>query len=149
MFQVVSVHQPCENKLGPQSVWSQHQKCLDERQDERDPRTAFREDFIEELTDWINMGDQMLVGGDLNKSVFSQKVQDIFAPFNMTNTIFSKHEANDAPKSYFRTSNGHVMDGMWCTPGLTAVKCGYLEPRDIPGDHSAFWVDLSHTEASQ
>jgi len=37
-----------------------------------------------------------------------------------------------------------VLDGIWGTANISAIKCGCLEPCDFPGDHSAIWVDISY-----
>jgi len=39
------------------------------------------------------------------------------------------------------------MDGLWGTADILAVRCGYLEPKEMEGGHSAIWVDISFTNA--
>ena len=36
---------------------------------------------------------------------------------------------------------------MWVTPGLKIQRCGYLEPRDFPGNHSMIWADIAYDDA--
>ena len=45
------------------------------------------EDFQEELAEWIEMGDNIVVGGDVNKSVFHHSIAGLFDEFNMRNVI--------------------------------------------------------------
>ena len=61
----------------------------------------------------------------------------------MHNLIFQNHDKTDAPTTFFRNKNGKVLDGIWGTANISAVKCGYLEPCDFPGDHSAVWLDIT------
>ena len=64
----------------------------------------------------------------------------------MRNLIFEKHDPTQAPKTYFRTSEGRIIDGIWGTETIQVKQCGYLEPGDFPGDHSMMWVDLAYDE---
>jgi len=62
----------------------------------------------------------------------------------MHNLIFQNHDKTNAPTTFFWNKNGKVLDGIWGTANISAVKCGYLEPCDFPGDHSAVWMDISY-----
>ena len=147
VLRVVSIYQPCKNKYGAQSVYAQHKNYLQTKNDDRDPRTAFREDLKSELENWIEEGDQIIVGGDVNESVFHPDIQDIFQTFQMRNIIFDLHGANNAPTTYYRTTSGRIVDGIWTTPGISARRGGFLEPGDFPGDHSLLWIDVTYDSA--
>ena len=87
VFRVVSFYQPCNSK-GPTTVHEQQRCRLQAIKDDRPVRRAFREDFKAELADWINLGDQIVVGGDVNESVFHQTIIGIFQEHGMRNIIF-------------------------------------------------------------
>ncbi|MEM7565379.1 MAG: DMT family transporter, partial [Pseudomonadota bacterium] len=70
-------------------------------------------------------------------------IVEFFARHKMRNIIFEHHDFAEAPRTYIRTSNGRVIDGMWATPGIKAERCGYLEPQDFVGNHSMVWMDIS------
>ena len=146
-LRIVSIYQPCKNTAGALSVWSQHKQYLQNHNDDRNPRTAFLQDLKLALTSWIAEGDHILVGGDVNENVMHHSITSLFEDFHMTNLIFDHHDPSTAPSTYFRSSEGKVMDGIWGTPGLHVAQCGYLEPGDVPGDHSLLWADISYSSA--
>ena len=96
----VSIYQPTNNK-GKVSVTTQHRRYLQEHNDDRPPRQAFMEDLHSELTEWISQGDQVIVGGDVNESVFHTQITDLFNHHNMQNLLFDHHDLATAPTTYF------------------------------------------------
>ena len=147
VLRVVSLYQPCENKNGATSVWSQQKRYLQEQNDDRDPRTAFRQDLKQEIQEWITMGDSIVFGGDVNESIHHHTIKDIFAEFNIRHLIFGRHDPTNAPRTYARSADGHIVDGIWGTPGIDITAGGYLEPADFTGDHSLLWVDITYNSA--
>ena len=103
------------------------------------------EDLKQELQTWIDMGDAIVIAGDVNVSVFHRSIKALFEEFNIRNLLFDLHDPTDAPKSYFRTSEGRIVDGIWGTPGVDVIRGGYLEPKDFPGNHSCMWVDITYS----
>ena len=93
------------------------------------------------------MGVQIIVAGDVNESVFHDSIEGLFARHNMRNVIFDGQDKDSAPKSYYHTAEGRVIDGMWATPGIDAVRSGYLAPGDFPGNHSLVWMDVTYHSA--
>ncbi len=146
-FRVVSVYKPNTNKVGEESVYAQHRQYFDDHDDPRDPIVAWLEDFETELQEWIQEGDQIVVQGDVNDSVFDDPILGLFTRNNMRNLIFELHDAAEAPQTYFKTSEGRIVDGIWGTPGIKAEQGGYLEPGDFPGNHSLLWIDIAFTTA--
>jgi len=102
------------------------------------------EDLATEIQEWIQEGDQVIVGGDLNEEIRGPAVKEFFANLGMQTLLFQKHEETDAPTTFFRNKSGKVLDGIWGTASISAIKCAYLEPCDFPGDHSAVWMDISY-----
>ena len=146
-LRVVSIYQPCDNKNGIISVYAQHKSYLQEQNDDRDPRTAFKEDLQAAITEWLANGDQIIIGGDVNQSIFHAEIQALFEDMGMRNAIFSVHRREEAPPTFFRTETDRIVDGLWTTPGITIQRSGYLEPKDFPGDHSLLWADISYDDA--
>ena len=144
VLRVVSVYRPCDSSGGERTAWSQHKAYFNDNNDDRDPRDAFLEDLKTEIQEWTQVGDQIIVGGDLNDEIRGPSIKAYFEDLGMHNLIFQKHDETLAPTTFFRNKKGKVMDGMWGTANISAVKCGYLEPCDFPGDHSAIWVDISY-----
>ena len=69
VLRVVSIYRPCKNTSGAQTVWLQQKAALQDNKDDRDPLVAWKEDFQSKLEEWIQEGDQLIVGGDVNESV--------------------------------------------------------------------------------
>ena len=146
-LRLVSIYQPSANLTGVVSVAAQHKTYFQEQNDDRDPRKAFREDFKAALLQWIEEGDQLIVGGDVNESVLHHSITDIFQQHNMRNVIFARHGHHEAPTTYFRTTSNRIVDGIWATSGIDVIRCGYLEPKDFPGNHSLLWADVTYVSS--
>jgi len=56
-------------------------------------------------------------------------VETFFSDLGMHNLIYEHHSPEEAPTTYFCNTKGRVMDGLWGTAGISAVRCGYLEPK--------------------
>jgi exonuclease III len=146
-LRIISVYCPCVNKTGPLSVYRQQTTYLQEHNDDRNPRKALLEDLQREIEIWQEEGDQILICGDLNHEVMEPTITNLFTKLSMKNLLYEKHSYTDAPSTYFKDKQGRIMDGMWGTEGLYATRCGYLEPKDFPGDHSLLWLDISYESA--
>jgi hypothetical protein len=103
------------------------------------------QDFEMELQEWLQKGDQVIVGGDLNESVFSPRIRSLFERYGMRNSIFQRHGERDAPPTYQQGSQ--VIDGIWATQGLSVVAGGYFAPGEEPTDHSLLWIDVTYESA--
>lgn len=147
MLRVVSIYRPCSSRKHGGSVYAQQKTALKNVKDYRDPIVAWQEDFEQELQEWIAAGDQVIVQGDINESVFHQNIESLFQRHSMRNLIFDIHDRQNAPTTYYRNTQNKIIDGIWATPGIKAEQGGYLEPGDFPGDHSMVWVDITYNSA--
>jgi hypothetical protein len=126
----------------------EQQRCyLQQTNDDRPVRTAFREDFADALASWLQAGDQIIVGGDVNESVFHQSILNIFQAHAMRNFIFDMHPSPTPKKTYLMSNEHRVVDRLWATPGIQVTRCGYLELREFTGNHSLLWADISFASA--
>ena len=96
---------------------------------------------------WHDEGDQLIVGGDVNEHVLHHSIVNLFKHFNMDHLIYKMHGTDHTPKTYSRSPDGRVLDGLWCTPGIQAVQSGYLAPKDFFGDHSLLWADITYNSS--
>ena len=76
----------------------------------------------QELEEWIEMGDNIVVAGDVNASVFHHSIVTLFDQFHMRNVIFDIHDLRHAPKTYYRAAEGRIIDGLWATPGIMSLS---------------------------
>ena len=108
--------------------------------DDRDPYDAFLEDLGKEMDEWLEAGDNLIIGGDMNEDIFGEKVTSLFEERGLVNLIFTKHDPTGFPATYNRNKSGIIIDGIWGTPGLQVICCGYLEANDnFSGDHWMAW----------
>ena len=153
-LRIASVYCPCEPNRradgtildGELTVYKQHQRFLNESNDDRDPRTAFLQDFEAALASWLEDGDQILVQGDFNHHILDEPITSLFANHGMSNLIFSLHDSSLFPPSSGRGTD-RTVDGIFGTPNLSPIKAGYLDTSDQPGDHYPMWVDISLTSS--
>jgi len=82
------------------------------------------EDLATEIQEWTQEGDQVIVGGDLNEEIRGPAIKEFFASLGMPNLIFQNHNETDARTTFFRNMNGKVLDGIWGTANISAIKCG-------------------------
>ena len=68
---VVSTYQPVANKMGPQSMWNQHSTYFKDHDDHREPCAAFTANLVKEVKTWLEMGDQVVIGIDVNDDIWS------------------------------------------------------------------------------
>lgn len=143
-LRIVSIYQPTDNKRGTIAVYQQHKVHMQSNNDDRCPRAAFMEDLDHAITTWLTAGDQLIICGDINDDVLSNRIKTFFGQHNLRNLMFDRHNAANAPPTYFRTSSDRIVDGMWGTPNVQVSRSGYLEPGDFPGNHSLLWMDITY-----
>ena len=101
MLCCVSMYHPVPNWMGDVSVWSQHKRYFLNKNDDQDPQVAFWQDLHKEMEEWLQLGDQIIVGGDVNDKIHDPEVSTFFSNLSMHNLIFEHHDPSDAPMTYF------------------------------------------------
>jgi exonuclease III len=146
---VISFYRPClRHNPGKLSVTAQHRNYFHTQDDDRDPRLAFMEDLNTALQEWITLGDQLIVCGDINKNIMNHHITTFFTNLGLRHLIFSKHNPTSAPATYYRNQQGESVDGVWASPPtLDLLRGGYLEKGDFPGDHRPIWFEISYAQA--
>ncbi len=145
MTRIVSFYRPCCNTSGEQLVYQQHVTYFNSIGDQQDPQQAFLDDFEDASSSWIQKGEQLLIGGDINDDVMSPRIQQFFQKHGLRNLIFTRHPASQAPETYFRNTQEESVDGLWATENIVIARGGYLDYPDLPGDHRGLWGDIPIT----
>ena len=139
----VAAYRPVLNKTGIISVWSQQRGYFDSINDDRCPRDIFTDDLCKEIVQWLETGDQLIIGLDANEDVrngsFSARLQQL----GLQETIIAQH-GNEAPATYIRGNT--PIDGLYVSRSLRGLKCGYLPFHD-QFDHRLLWIDIPLTIA--
>ena len=86
-LRVICGYRPVDNKKGPQSVWNQHKQYYDDNDIDNCPRQQFIEDISKQLRDWIDQGDQLVFGLDVNDDVRNGPFTSAMTSAGMTELI--------------------------------------------------------------
>ena len=135
---VVTVYSPSGSGTGPSTVYSQHLAHL-----QSDPIASFWKDLGQEITEWQENGEQLVLMGDWNEDVQGNMIRQWMGVFGLEEAITGTHPGR-APATYQR---GHSpIDGIFVSPGLMPSKAGYLPFGMAPGDHRGIWVDIDRRD---
>ena len=72
---VVCGYNPCKTKKSQRSTYQQHQRYL--IQTEKDttcPRKRFQNDLLQQLTQWMEAGDRLIVCMDANSHIYKKSI---------------------------------------------------------------------------
>ena len=97
-------------------VWVQHKEYFQSINDDCNPRTAWLEDFEEELTLWMEEGDHIVIGADLNRDIFHEDITSMFDRHSISNLVYKKYLVEEAPPTYQTTQSSRKVVGLWGTP---------------------------------
>ena len=134
-LRVISAYRCVVNTTGPQSAWSQQTLALEHRNIASDPRDLFISDIFSALEEWIALGDQIVLGLDLNENIMSSPFTNRLLSLGLIELNSTKH--GQPPPSYIRGST--TIDGLYVSPALSTCECGFLP---FLGDHRPSWIDI-------
>ena len=144
---MVSVYRPCEAP-GATTTYQQQLRQLRHHTVEFEPRAALYEDLFMECTEWMDEGDQLIIGIDANEDVRIGATAEFFQTLGMREAILDKHSQSSPPATHNRNNQRQPIDGLFVTPGLQAVAAGYSAFGDgCPSDHRVLWADFTYTDA--
>ena len=139
-IRIISAYRPNSNETGELSVYAQHLARLAELNDDRDPLRAFAEDLRDELSDWNDDGDMLILGIDLNGDVRDEMNKEFFHRLGMREVLMERH-GDDAPETY--ADGSKPIDGIFASYSLDITAGGYLAFGDISEtDHRGLWIDI-------
>ena len=135
---VYRARKPQEN--GFRKAYCQQQAALLKLQIKGDPDTNFWKDLWQQMDEWIENGDQLVVCGDWNQDVRKDAFLQQFEERNLVPAILSKHGAENAPETY--NGGSDPIDEIFVSSTLQVTAAGYLEHGASSGDHRPLWIDL-------
>ena len=131
--------------LANNSVYSQHHRYFHSKNITECPRKLFFLHLHQFVTERINLNEQLIVMGDINHSLDSPIVNQFVSSLNLHNIHQSLH-STFSPNIPTHDRGQKTIDAIFATPGLKAIKGGFLEFKRFPSDHRALWCDFSfHT----
>jgi hypothetical protein len=127
----------CNNKTEhPGSVYNQQKAYFDSNGVSRNPREAFWEDLIKEITPWTETTDTIVLGMDMNDDVRDADNVKHLKALKLTEVIMHKH-GHAGPNTHEFGST--PINRLFVSDGLLDSQCGYL-PYVL--DHRLLWIDL-------
>ena len=105
--------------LPAKTATAQQQQYLHSINDDRDPWSAFSEDFESELQKWLQLGNHIIVGGDLNQPILHHDIQSLFNRHHLVNVLSLRHDLHGAPATFMYGRD--TIDGLWATQGISVV----------------------------
>jgi len=141
ILRVIASYRPCKSKNGHLLVLQQQWWYLDQNQPENanHPWKRFWMDLQKVLTEWMEQGDQIIMGVDVNEDIRMEEIMAFFDKFGMANIMLMKH-GQEAPATQNR--GNYPIDRLFATRALQNHQCGYLSGLDAIGDHRCLWIDI-------
>lgn len=132
---------------GKGSVFNQQERLLLKEDNLCNPRQAFWDNLRQDLKQWKEKGDQLIVMLDANDNIRSQAVTKELedSELNLYNVHLLEHGL-DTPPTHADGSN--PINGIWATRGLSIDACGYRGIGwGMGGDHRLLWLDVNYVQA--
>ena len=104
----------------------------------------FWRDFWEQIDEWLEKGEQLVIGGDWNETVTGKKFLKPFLERNLLPAVQQRHGTN-LPPTYNRGKK--PLDEVFCSSTLEVTLSGYGVFGHTKGDHRPVWLDITTSSA--
>lgn len=148
-LRVISAYKPCKNRTGNHSVWTQQVNYFCKKGIQSpDPRALFDKHLIQEMKMWVEQGDTIILGIDMNGDVRKGELAMQLRRLDMQDLILHQHKSMSRPSTYNRNQNRTPIDALWGSLLLDVKRSGY-RPFDqelplAPSDgHRMIWVEVN------
>jgi hypothetical protein len=136
-IRLVTAYRCVKNFHGPLSAWNQQRFILDSCNREEDPIEAFDNDIIFCIKQWIETGDQIILGIDVNEDIRSGTFARWIHLECGLQEITLRNFGPSLPNSYARGSR--PIDGLFVSSSLIKCTSSFT---DIVCDHRMLWIDV-------
>ena len=141
----VAVYVPCiAQTYGEKKVYCQQQKALLSMGIKRQVMDTFWKDFWTQIDEWLDKGDNLIIGGDWNHDVRKDDFLQDFKNRNLIPAVINKHGIN-GPETYNRGRS--PIDEIFVSSTMVVQKAGYLEHGEGLGDHRPIWIEVTKQSA--
>jgi len=146
-LRVVSAYRP-NPPQGPYSVHAQQSLHHRSTRDSRCPRVAFLEDLSEQIKEWINSGDKLILMLDGNSNMKDSDLSHMFQSHHLQEVLLAKYGMN-GPSTFHRNTTRTPIDGIWGSQDLHILSGGYFDYDAVfPNtEHRCLWFDISFVSA--
>ena len=109
----------------PGSVYSQQERSLREREDDRNPRKAFTQDLATDLDAWTSAGNLIIIGMDANDNVRNGEVNTMLRNRGFVEVHAARHPQLPTASTCNKNTRNIPVDGIWASPSLDCLAAGY------------------------
>ena len=140
-LQVITTYRPSiKNVRGVQTIYRQQQPYLYRTKDDRSLLYTIIEDLWTYISQWRELGDQIVLTIELNCNITSDNVTEIFANIGLTETITHQHRATDLVPTY--QSWSHPIYSIYTSSTLKVSSGGYIKSGIITSYHHLLWLKI-------
>jgi len=143
---VIFGYRPCQNlRSRLRSVYAQHRRYFDSINRYICPREAFLRDLAQAVSEWAQMGDEILLFADLNGDIRQQDISSFATSCGLVESLLSRFPSLPAPAMFKRGDRigRSPIDGVWATPGVNIHQAMMCAIQHSPGDHRAIIIDIN------
>ena len=147
-LRVVSAYKPCKNTSDTGSSYQQQLRYFRSQQEFRCPRELFDIHLQHQLQEWMEAGDQIILGLDMNEDVRTGTTAAMLRELGMSDAILSLFPNEQPPETCHKNSHRTPIDALFVTGGISPSNGGYLPYNTImQSDHRPLWIDIPYTSA--
>ena len=143
-FRIIQVYCPSLPSITSyNSTYAQHQRFFLTRNISDCPRTLFLTHLSRFIHSCTQAQEQVLVMGDFNHVVDSDIMTNFMNQHHLHNIHHTLHPTfHSRIPTHERGSR--TIDGIFGSPGITAIRGGFASFKAFPTDHRLLWCDISH-----
>ena len=148
-IRIVSAYRPCHN-VGPATTWTQHLNHFrNSGIASENPRDKFDEDLSEKIKSWIEDGDNIIIGIDMNEDAYSGKLHRVLKQCGLKPLIQSRHPNESPPATFDGNHQRLTIEEIWGTEDIEINRAGFMPFDDqtvsAPSDgHRMLWIEVNN-----
>ena len=111
------------------------------------PLDHFDNDLIEEITKWMDTGDIIIMGIDINEDVRNGKLSVRLKNLGLKNLILGNHPNSSPPATFHQNNTRTPIDTFYGSSTVEVSKAGYLpfdaeSPASLSDGHHLGWIEV-------
>jgi hypothetical protein len=110
----------------PGTVFSQQERHLRSKHDDRDPQRTFIKDLEVQLDLWMTAGNLIIIGLDANDNVRTGPVSAMLRSKGLVEVHSAQHPQLPPRATCNKNTQDIPVDGIWASPSLECSSAGYL-----------------------
>ncbi len=141
---VVCGYNPCYNKNPDNgTTYQQHCRYFQTRNEDRCPRTLFKEHLIDQLKKWRESGDRLVVCMDVNEHIYKKSIwRELTDPEGLAiQEVVGEFTQRPIGTTFFRGSK--PIDGVWASSDIAISNAGVMPAGNGIGDPQLFVIDMA------